>query len=1507
MRKFLLGILLLVCIPFSLSANSANGTVYLSASGNDSYNGTSWSQAVKTIGRALALAKPAKKDIWIAGGTYAAVNLTNNFEDYNAIVFYGGFKGNDVSETVATRQKPAGAKAWEFTNPTIWQSDGTNPLFNMSAAATAMAMDGIIFQNGGKGTDWKGGVAKLQPGIIFRNCIIRNNHMDTVGSSGSSLGSAFYYEPVSAGVCIFKDCYFYNNTANSLATSSSSYVPGFGAIYASLSDNTRITIDGCTFEANTASRAGGAFYSANKSGTTGSVSITNSQFIKNNSYNGGVIYTGTNVTIDKCIFAGNEAARGGALYLDAQGDKTVSNSIFYNNSATFQYSVYCSSAGGKLINILAFNNKSASGTLLLTGGGELINSTIVNNSDEAQLILAAAKLHNNIIWGNKKADGTPTTGYYSITDAQNNASSVEVTATNTANNIVISDNTNNVFGFKKPTTFTGLADTQAKLNEAAAADWSLIPGSQVINKGNNSLFPSAVAQTDLSGEARIQLSTIDMGAYESATAQTIIYVSTTGNDGNDGSSWALAKKTPLAALDYAKTNNLKLIYMAAGSYPVSNITQNLENYEGISIYGGFKGSSISETPAARPKPTGAKAWEFTNTTIWQGDGANPFFSMAADNLAAQIVFDGITFSNGCSTATGSMLLKGRVLLRNSVFRDNKASGATDAYYRVITYYPTLTSNTGLEFRVEGCYFLNNSSGALSIRSLGSGVASYVNNCLFEGNSGGHGAALIYDKCSASSLNTLSNTSFIGNTTNGNAMGIVNIASGGYAKITGCNFSGNKAYAGAGVASTIGAGFADISGCIFKNNTANSGAAIYSYYGKISVANSLIFNNTSTNATGSAADIEDGTLINTTVVNNIGGVRAVKRGGTANGTTYNSIIWGNHVPDSTSVSFSTDITANNSAFDVDISQASKDKGSADNIFIPDNTGNIFGFKNPTSFYGAADTPEKLAGLDAADWTVRSNSVIINKGKNDWFANAATSVDLAGNNRVFAGVIDQGAYESAYTPEPIPDNKDLSGLDQSSVVELDKGTGEYTCAGDNEFKGLTFKGSPESESNELKLETGSSLTITEDLSLEYDFNGYTDKWIFLSVPFDMDVTDGVHMVDGTAERIGKGEVDFGLRVYDSENRSTGNMTNANWWNINHSGNPKKGAHTTFPDGTTILKAGQGFIFYLPSSAVTERKVRFYANGQTTLKCTVDLSVNYYSKTDKPDHAGWQLIGLPLTSRNTNMSAQTEDNGVPSFVYAHNGFTYVTNPTDEYQMRPFVGYFMQVSDTTKDWRFASNATKVRSLRSVQSKSTETVRKATLSMVQAGKEIDRTTVVFDNNASKNYVYNEDALKLFYSSSENRIYTVSGGREFSYNLLPGEGDATQTVQMKSIINSGSGYRIAQISNTQGFSSVMIQNAKGGEAKDLMKEEFALQSGMQTYTLTFVNTPTGVDTPQMEGVYAFFKDGKLYVTGISGHSRLYNCSGSMIWEGLIEEQPELSLPKGIYILETERGNMKISK
>ena len=107
-----------------------------------------------------------------------------------------------------------------------------------------------------------------------------------------------------------------------------------------------------------------------------------------------------------------------------------------------------------------------------------------------------------------------------------------------------------------------------------------------------------------------------------------IYVSTAGNDANDGLSWSTAKRTVQTGLNAAASGDQ--VWVAAGTY-----VQCVTLKAGVALYGGFAGGETSLSQ---------RNWT-THVTILDGNQAGSVVTSPAGAMASTRI-DGFTIRNG---------------------------------------------------------------------------------------------------------------------------------------------------------------------------------------------------------------------------------------------------------------------------------------------------------------------------------------------------------------------------------------------------------------------------------------------------------------------------------------------------------------------------------------------------------------------------------------------------------------------------------------------------------------------------------------------------------------------------------------------------------------------------------------------------------------------------------------------------------------------------------------------
>lgn len=286
-------------VSFSLLISEVSAkTVYVryggGTNGAGSGDGTSWATALADLQTAIGLCVNGDE-------IYMTAAINDGFTTYvlptifwnKSINIYGSFSYTNPEANPALRARPANARPWEFSNPTVIRHIAWNDV-NADKGAVIQPevfvslcyMDGFTLMDGGYVTgtfrEEQGGAISLETNNGLRNCIITHNK-----------------------------------------------VKFGGGVYIS----SRAVVDGCLIMNNTAvggSQDGGGVVVSGDINYRGK--LLNSYITNNYAYNnaGGVFFQG-NGYMANCVVSNNEALeRGGGVWMD-QGE--IVNGTVVNNKA----------------------------------------------------------------------------------------------------------------------------------------------------------------------------------------------------------------------------------------------------------------------------------------------------------------------------------------------------------------------------------------------------------------------------------------------------------------------------------------------------------------------------------------------------------------------------------------------------------------------------------------------------------------------------------------------------------------------------------------------------------------------------------------------------------------------------------------------------------------------------------------------------------------------------------------------------------------------------------------------------------------------------------------------------------------------------------------------------------------------------------------------------------------------------------------------------------------------
>ena len=678
-----------------------------------------------------------------------------------------------------------------LTNCTFNQNSTNDFPFSRGGGAffqSASTLTGCIFTNNATETG-RGGGAYFDRIARLTTCNFTGNIADNNG------GGAFFF-----GNAIVTSCAFTGNSAR--GTSSN----GGGGYFSQV----RSTLVNCVFDVNDASNDGGGAYFP-RGGT-----VINTTFYKNKTGN-----------------------QGGGIAVAYFGDETNSfnlrNSILISNTTADALSsnqIYVANRNPENVVNLQHN--------LISGGAEgimydddasanLTEENSINHGHDATVVFASTdatddnylhlkELSPAIAAGNNDYlnNGTPVDLEDDITTDATGAMRIQaVTVDLGAYESMFVASTPQTITFTLAT--ATVVTVGGTINLAAttdAPDRAMLPitfassadVAVVVNNGDGTF------SLRFDGEGTVVITASQVGGvgadgitYSAATAsQTFMIrlpfirrVTTTGDVGNDGSSWAKAM-----TLDAALTASVwgDQVWIAAGTYlpDVADRTATFSISAGVLVYGGFEGTdlAIDDDGFDPAGGTDARAREtdgtFTNETILSGDigtaGTRDDNSYTVVTLAgADVTLNGLTIEAG---ERGSPL--GEINVGAGLFAGAGTAGAVVA---LCTFKDNNTTGDG-----GGAYFYETAT---------------VTSSIFTGNSSdSDGGGIYFDD---------------------------------EATLTSCTFAGNRSGDDGG-----GAVFREIStlvNCVFVNNSATDiGGGIY-FPAAGTILNSTFYNNTSSDGDG----------------------------------------------------------------------------------------------------------------------------------------------------------------------------------------------------------------------------------------------------------------------------------------------------------------------------------------------------------------------------------------------------------------------------------------------------------------------------------------------------------------------------------------------------------------------------------------------------------------------------------------------------------------------------------
>ncbi len=497
---------LLLVLQLGFTTRSFGAIIYVDADAGGSNNGGSWANAYTSLQSALDVATSGD-EIWVAAGTYkpeSAYDLTNedryfHFRMIEGVAIYGGFAGGETTLDGRSDYGEGGTNETILSGDIGTENDSIDNCYHVfyhpdTLGLTASAiLDGFTITGGNADDGNGGGMYNNSSSPTLDNIIFSNNN-SKYGGGGMSNS---YSSPTLINVT------FRGNTATAVGA-------GFGGGMSNSYSSPTLT--NVTFSGNTADSGGGMFNGDNSSPT-----LTNIAFNGNTATNsgggdgygpgggGGMVNLSSSPMLTNVTFNGNTSFYFGGGMANLSSSPTLTNVTFSENTADSGGGMYNNSSSPMLSSVIFIENSA------FTGGGGIYNDssspTLTNVTLSGNIVQydgggmyntsSSPTLNNCILWGNGAGSSNGDQIY------------ISGTGTTTLNYSCYSNETGDISGTL--TEGDGNITSDPLFVDAANGDYRIYGNSPCVDAGNNSYNTET---TDIRGEARIQNTTIDIGAYE---------------------------------------------------------------------------------------------------------------------------------------------------------------------------------------------------------------------------------------------------------------------------------------------------------------------------------------------------------------------------------------------------------------------------------------------------------------------------------------------------------------------------------------------------------------------------------------------------------------------------------------------------------------------------------------------------------------------------------------------------------------------------------------------------------------------------------------------------------------------------------------------------------------------------------------------------------------------------------------------------------------------------------
>lgn len=355
--------------------------------------------------------------------------------------------------------------------------------------------------------------------------------------------------------------------------------------------------------------------------------------------------------------------------------------------------------------------------------------------------------------------------------------------------------------------------------------------------------------------------------------------------------------------------------------------------------------------------------------------------------------------------------------------------------------------------------------------------------------------------------------------------------------------------------------------------------------------------------------------------------------------------------------------------------------------------------------------------------------------------------------------------------------------------------------------------------------------------------TDRWNFISLPFDVNVSD-ITYPEGTL---------WVVRKYSGEDRA--NMTGNTWHNMT--------------DGMT-LNAGEGYILHCDHANNSYVTFTFPAVNNESMNNMlshedIELPLEIYP-SEYVHNSSWNLVGNPYPSY-FNTNGNIEYNGI--ITVWDNGYVAYSLLDDYFTLKPYESFFVQCHDDESSMLFKTEGRSHTNDYDDYSKRDEAFRQRNSGdrkiynfTLNNEEYSDRTRLVLNEAASVDYELSCDASK-FMNEDENvpQIYVYDNEVMYAINERPlGLGVMSLGIR----IGQAGEYTLALDPKEEYNEKVVLYDNETGEEIDILNESYTFFAEEGYDDDRFVLSVTGNTIGIEENVVIDINDSDVEVYDIYG-------------------------------------------